>query len=309
MFLNRLKLSASLSQHDISVLGNALSDMSTSHSAMLEESQESTSWDLHWITEEKNHPSDLTARLVLKAELEDISALDVSNDDWEIEEMPEKNWLAESYKKFKPFSVGPFFIYGSHYEGAYPEGQMGLQIDAATAFGSGEHGTTKGCLQAMIELKDQGLCPWNVLDMGCGSGILAIAAWKLWKSPVLAVDNDEEAIHVTSRYCQANDIKAGGTTITCEQGDGFKAAIVKERGPFDLIVANILAGTLTEMAGDLKNVLDENGIVILSGMLNEQADNVLKTYEDLGLRLKQRIDLGEWSSLVLQYTAAQDNQI
>lgn len=271
---------------------------------MRENQKKDAPWILSWIMEYECSQTELTTRLSLKAKLENIRGFDCSNDDWKIESVPDKNWLKESYKQFPPFSVGGFFIYGSHYDSDIPDKQIGLQIDAATAFGSGEHGTTKGCLLAMQDLKDSGMCPWNVLDMGCGSGILAIAAWKLWLTPVLGVDIEEESIHVTTRHSNANDIKIGASAITCEQGDGFAAPGVQERKPFDLIIANILAGPLKDMAGDLKAVLDENGIVILSGMLNEQADDVLKIYEGLGLNLKQRYDLDEWSTLVLQDTAA-----
>lgn len=259
---------------------------------------------MSWIIEDLCPKSELTARLLLAAKLENIHGFDCTNDDWDIEEIAEKNWLLESYKQFPPFPVGNFFVYGSHYEGDILDGQIGLQIDAATAFGSGEHGTTKGCLLALQDLKDQGVCPWNVLDMGCGSGILAIAAWKLWRTPIMAVDIEEESAIVTRRHCAANDIKIGKASLTCLQGDGFTTEAVQTRKPFDLIIANILAGPLKDMAVDLKAVLDINGFVILSGMLNEQADDVLESYAALGLSLKQRYDLDEWSTLVLQDAAA-----
>lgn len=224
--------------------------------------------------------------------------------EWKTENLPDRDWLAHSYRQFPPFSVGPFFIHGSHYEGETPEGQTPLQIDAATAFGSGEHGTTKGCLQAMLDLKGRGACPWNVLDMGTGSGILAIAAWKLWKTPVLAVDNDPEAVRMAGHHRQINNVPEGPTEMTCACGDGFHEELTQKRKPYDLVIANILAGTLKEMAADLKAVSDENGYVILSGILNEQAPGVIACYEGHGLKLKNRIEIGEWSTLVLQNTAA-----
>lgn len=224
--------------------------------------------------------------------------------EWRTEDLPDRDWLAHSYRQFPPFSVGPFFIYGSHYDGSVPEGQTGLQIDAATAFGSGEHGTTKGCLQAMLDLKGRGACPWNVLDMGTGSGILAVAAWKLWKSPVLAVDNDPEAVRVAAHHQQINGVPEGATEMTCACGEGFDEELTQKRKPYDLIIANILAVVLREMAADLKAVSDENGYVILSGILNEQAEGVRACYEAQGFRLRNRIEIGEWSTLVLQNAAA-----
>ncbi|MGB4058448.1 MAG: 50S ribosomal protein L11 methyltransferase [Alphaproteobacteria bacterium] len=223
---------------------------------------------------------------------------------WEFETIPDDtDWLAKSYQQFPAFVVGPFFIYGSHHEGGAPDEKIGLQIDAATAFGSGEHGTTKGCLLAMVDLKDAGVCPWNVLDMGTGSGILGLAAWKLWKTPVLAVDNDPESVRVTARHRDMNHVPGDSTGLVCEAGDGFAAPLVQQKKPFDLVIANILAVTLREMVNDLQAVCDKNGFIILSGILNKQAAEVLATYEPLGFVLKNRYDIAEWSTLTLQHTA------
>jgi ribosomal protein L11 methyltransferase len=222
---------------------------------------------------------------------------------WAREEIQDMDWLAASYKQFPAFSVGPFFIYGSHHEDAVPDGQMGLLIDAATAFGSGEHGTTKGCLLAMLDLNEAGVCPWNVLDMGTGSGILGIAAWKLWKTPVLAVDNDEEAVRVACRHREMNNVPSGDTGMICKAGEGFQTPAVREKRPFDLIIANILAVTLKEMVMEIKGCSDNNGYVILSGILNKQAQEVLDVYEPQGFKLAKRYDIDDWSTLVLQNTA------
>ena len=208
--------------------------------------------------------------------------------------------MARSYKLLPAFSIGEFFIYGSHHEGDVPDAQIGLQIDAATAFGSGEHGTTAGCMRAMLDLKEAGACPWNVLDMGTGSGILALAAYKLWKTPVLGVDNDAEATRVSEHHRDVNNVPGNATGVIFETGDGFAASIVQTRKPFDLIIANILAGPLKDMAGELKAVSDENGIVILSGILNTQAQSVLDVYAGQGLNLTQRYDVDKWSTLVLR---------
>ena len=218
-----------------------------------------------------------------------------------VEKIPDDvDWREKAYRAFPPFSVGPFFIYGSHFENPVPNGQLGLKIDAATAFGSGEHGTTKGCLRAMLDLKGKGACPWNTLDMGSGSGILAIAAWKLWKSPVLAIDNDEEATIVAMRHRDMNAVPSDSKGMLCDTGDGFHAPIVQQKKPFDLIIANILAPTLKEMVADLKTVSDENGYVILSGILTEQAADVFTVYQAIGFELIKREDIGEWSTLTLR---------
>lgn len=217
--------------------------------------------------------------------------------------MPEQDWLAVSYEEFKPFSVGPFFIHGSHYEDAIPEEQIGLKIDAATAFGSGEHGTTRGCLEAMIDLKGRGACPWNVLDMGTGSGILAIAAWKLWKTPILAVDNDPEAVRMSRVHQEINGVPEGATEMTCACGEGFAEETTQKRKPYDLVIANILASALRDMAEELTAVTDTNGFVILSGILNEQAQSVLERYLPLGFAHKKSYTIGDWTTILLQKTA------
>lgn len=262
-------------------------------------------WVLEWVLEHDTPSEELAKRLSLIAAVNDVAGVPEENSqDWSSEKIPDIDWLAHSYKQFPPFSVGPFFIYGSHYESSVPDGQMGLQIDAATAFGSGEHETTKGCLSAMLDLKGLGVCPWNVLDMGTGSGILAIAAWKLWKTPILAVDNDAESVRVAKHHQDINGVSDTSSGMTCAVGEGFAAPIAIKKKPYELIIANILAGPLIEMSIDVEPLIDENGYIILSGILNEQADDVLAAYEALDLVLKKRYEIGEWTTLVLHNPAA-----
>ncbi len=296
MYRASLKFPADYKEEALALLAEAFSDISSAHVA-LREGSHTGDWKVEWILSENPNKSDLTARLAVQAS---IYGLEVPHFTWDISKIDtDTDWLAASYRQFPPFSVGPFFIHGSHYEENIPAGQMALRIDAATAFGSGEHGTTKGCLQAMLDLKGRGQCPWNVLDMGTGSGILAIAAWKLWKTPILAIDNDPECIRVTEHHCDLNGVKIGGSAISTQTGDGFSAPLVAKKAPFDLIIANILAAPLIDMAEDLAEVSDEKGYVILSGMLGEQAQNVLAAYEPLGFTLKDHYDIGEWSTLCL----------
>ena len=300
MYSAHLKLPAALQEEDISKVSGALDDISDALAVFREDNNDDKPWVLQWIFQEKPDEKDLSERLLLMATINHFPEFEAANQEWLIEELPQENWLEYSYKQFPPFSVGPFFVYGSHYEGDVPEGQMGLQVDAATAFGSGEHETTKGCLMAMLDLKGLGVCPWQVLDMGTGSGILAIAAWKLWKTPIFAVDNDAEAVRVTTRHLLANGITSSPSNVLCKIQDGFGAREVKDRGPYELIIANILAGPLIEMSIDVLPLLDDNGYLILSGILNEQADDVLSAYEALDLTLKKRYKMTEWTTLVLQ---------
>lgn len=151
----------------------------------------------------------------------------------------------------------------------------------------------------MLDLKGSGVCPWNILDMGTGSGILSLAAWKLWKAPILAVDNEEEAVRVTNRHAEMNGVKLAKGSLLTACGDGFHTPLVDKQKPYELILANILAGPVIEMAPALVRVLDDNGYAVLSGMLNEQADLVASAYEGLGLTLKKRYAFTEWTTLVM----------
>jgi ribosomal protein L11 methyltransferase len=303
LYRAQIKLKPSLQESDIQKFSEALSEGALQTAAR----RESHNSQAHWIfecygAEELQGPA-LTAQLHATAAGQGLGDLDISKNDWIIEKIPETDWLAQSYKSFPPFTIGPFYIHGAHMTEAAPTGYIDLQIEAATAFGSGEHGTTRGCIEALLYLKDEGVCPWNVLDMGTGSGILAIAAWKLWKTPVLAIDNDPEAIRVAARHCVANAIPAQGG-IECETGEGFAAGVAQQKKPFDLIIANILAATLKEMASQLRAAADENGHAILSGILNEQAASVLEAYVAHGFAPVKIFEIGEWSTLVLHKTAA-----
>lgn len=224
------------------------------------------------------------------------------------QEIENVNWLEESYKSFPPFEVGPFFIHGSHYTGDIPSTSIPLLIDAATAFGSGEHGTTRGCLEALIALKESGFAPREILDMGTGSGILAIAAHKLWGVPVVAIDIDDEATRMAHHHCEVNHVMCNERGVSCITGDGYRAETLrgKQGGnrTFDLIIANILAGPLVDMAPDLARFLSPNGRAVLSGLLIEQEEMVMAAHVKLGLVCgaegNSKFPRGEWQTLVLQ---------
>lgn len=303
MYTARLKLPAHLSQQQAESLSLVMSIEACASVVVREKHRDTSPWILEWVLEESLSVEGFYARAVLAADLQGQD-IEVSKDDCTVEALPDRDWLSYSYQQFPSFSVGPFFIYGAHHDGDIPVGQMGLQIDAATAFGSGEHGTTKGCLQAMLDLKAMGVCPWNVLDMGTGSGILAIASWKLWKTAVLAVDNDAEAVRVSEHHQQTNKIPQGGSNMVCAVSEGFSAEIVEKKAPYELVIANIQAGPLKDMAADLYKTLDDNGYVILSGILHQQAASVLEAYTAQGLSLRKRYEIDEWSTLLLHNTPA-----
>lgn len=215
-----------------------------------------------------------------------------------IEELEDRDWLAESYRALPPITIGSFFVYGSHYDGQKPDDKIPLLIEAATAFGSGEHGTTSCCMLAIEHVKETGFMPRNILDMGCGSGILAAAAAKLWPDvPVFAADNDEECVRVTKLHVESNDI----ANITSYVSEGYEeqSAVWKD-APYDFIIANILAGPLIDMAAEQSKAVASNGYLILSGTLQEQGQRVLDAYTPHGMTLVKTYPKDEWVTLLLQ---------
>jgi len=215
-----------------------------------------------------------------------------------VEKVPEIDWLQQVHDNFPPITIGRFFVYGSHYTGEFPKRLIPLQIDAATAFGSGEHETTKGCIEAFEYLFKHELTFDNALDMGCGSGILGIALAKIWPDiKVAAVDIDPESIVVTERHAQTNGVL---DKITTEAGDGYNSPLVSKTAPYDIIAANILANPLISMAPDLYKNLKEGGYCVLAGLLSRQKDAVIKAHEEQGLKLIHVKPEGEWQIIIMQ---------
>ena len=212
-----------------------------------------------------------------------------------VEAVAARDWVAETIRAFPPIPIGPFWVHGSHV--APPDAtRIPLLVDAGIAFGSGEHATTEGCLLALAALADEGIRPANVLDMGCGSGILAIAAVKLTDCEVLAVDIDAASVDFAREAAAANGC---ARRITAVAGDGYATPEVAERTPFDLILANILANPLIAMAPRLAACLAPGGRAVLSGLLVEQADAVAAAHRAEGLHLAVRNDLRGWTTLVM----------
>lgn len=213
-----------------------------------------------------------------------------------IEQIPPIDWLAATYEAFPPIRIGRFHIHGSHDRTRVPTGAIGLCVDAATAFGTGEHETTAGCLTALQRLAKRRRVR-NVLDMGCGSGILAFAAARLWRAPVLAIDVDPEAVRVARINARANEV---GRWVTARSGDGYADRHVAAGGPYDLIIANILARPLAAMAKDLAANLAFGGTAVLAGLLTGQQAQVLAAHRAQGLELVERLPVGDWPTLVLR---------
>jgi ribosomal protein L11 methyltransferase len=207
-----------------------------------------------------------------------------------------RDWLAENQASFPAIRVGRWFIHGSHDRVPVPAGRIEIVIDAATAFGTGEHATTRGCLLALDRIAKSGFQKKMVLDMGCGTGILGIAATRRLHRKVLACDIDPEAARVTRVNARRNQV-AGW--IEARTTAGYRGRDLRRRRPFDLVFANILARPLMVMAPELKRALAPGGVAILSGLLARQEAAVLAAHRAQGLFLVARIAVEGWHTLVV----------
>ena len=165
------------------------------------------------------------------------------------------------------------------------------------AFGTGHHGTTQGCLRALDRLDAGGFTGKNVADIGCGTAVLAMAAARIWPNPVLAGDIDEVAVEVAQANVAANALEG---RVHCVEATGFDHPDILAASPFDLVFANILKGPLIDLAPDMQTHLIPGGYAILSGILNEQADEVISVYAGTGINLVHREEIGEWTTLTLR---------
>jgi ribosomal protein L11 methyltransferase len=217
-----------------------------------------------------------------------------------VSELPETDWVAHVRRELAPITAGRFFLYGSHDADKVPDGVVALAIDAAMAFGTGHHGTTQGCLIALDRLAKGGFTGKNVADIGCGTAVLATAAAKIWPgAAIYASDIDEIAIETSVANLGFNGLEGKVDCMTCP---GFEHELLKQAAPFDLVFANILKAPLIGLAPDMGCRVADRGHVILSGILNEQADEVTTVYQAQGFTLTKRDELGEWSTLSLQKT-------
>lgn len=208
---------------------------------------------------------------------------------------PEINWVAKSLEGLQPVTAGGFYIYGSHETGAVPEGLIGLRIDAAQAFGTGHHETTTGCLEAIDRVLERAK-PANVIDIGTGTGVLAIAIAKKTGLKVLATDIDPIAVTTTVENARDNDV---AELIEGVVAEGLDSDVITAKAPYDLILANILAGPLMGLAPGMSRIAQPGASIILSGILETQAQAVIAAYAENGMPLLQRLQRKEWTTLIL----------
>lgn len=216
-----------------------------------------------------------------------------------IEELGEADWVSMSQSGLQPIRAGRFYVHTPMYRNV-PPGTVPFEIDASLAFGTGQHATTSGCLEALDTLERSGARYGNVADIGTGTGLLAFAVLALWpEAKCIATDIDALAIEVASDNAAINRVKLGhgAGELLLAVADGMDSALLSARAPFDLIIANILAGPLIELAPAFAQSLAPGGTVILAGLLDTQAGAVARAYEALGLTLHGR-GTGEWPVLV-----------
>ena len=217
----------------------------------------------------------------------------------EVEQLGDANWVALSQAGLQPIRAGRFTVHTPTFK---PDpGRINFEIDAGLAFGTGQHATTAGCLAALDALERDGRRFANVADIGTGTGLLAFAALALWpEARCIATDVDPIAIDVSRENAAINRVRLGhgAGELLLAVADGMDSPLLAARSPFDLIVANILAGPLIELAPSFANALAPRGTVILAGLLDSQAEAVAAAYDKLGFSLANR-GSGEWPVLQL----------
>jgi ribosomal protein L11 methyltransferase len=212
-----------------------------------------------------------------------------------ITQLPEEDWVAKSQAGLPPVEAGRFWVYGTHDKDKIPKDiSYPIKVDAGIAFGTGHHGTTKGCLLIFDDLLDKGFAPRKILDLGCGAGTLAIAAALALKTAVLATDIDPDAVSVTQQNAKDNRV---GNLVRAIAADGFASKHLTNQ-EFDLVFANILAGPLMGLAANITASLAPGGRVILSGILDEQADTVSQAFVHTGLTIVPYPSINGWTSLL-----------
>lgn len=214
-----------------------------------------------------------------------------------ISEVPDTDWVDKVRRQLTPVVAGRFFVYGSHDADKLPADAEPLLIEAAMAFGTGHHGTTQGCLEALDRLATQGFVGRNVADIGCGTAVLGMGAARIWPDPVIVSDLDEVAVEVAQANVRANGLEG---RVICVEAAGFDHPDLAARAPYDLIFANILKQPLIDLAPDMGRNMAPGGYAILSGILTRQADEAIEAYARSGINLVRQDVIGDWVTLTLQ---------
>lgn len=214
-----------------------------------------------------------------------------------VSKVEDRDWVAQVRRELTPVIAGRFVVHGSHDADKIGAHQVGLLIDAAMAFGTGHHGTTQGCLESLEALVRSGMVANNVADIGAGTGVLAMAAAKVFSGDFIASDIDPIATETAKANIVANKL---GQRVQAVTSVGFRHTALRTRAPYDLVFANILAKPLKGLARDMARFTTSGSVIILSGLLNRQAPGVAAVYAGHGFKLERKLVIGEWTTLTLR---------
>lgn len=214
-----------------------------------------------------------------------------------VSSVPPEDWVSKVRRELRPVRAGRFVLHGAHDAGDAPPAAIRLRIEAAMAFGTGHHGTTRGCLTAMDRLSRAGVAPRRVLDLGTGTGALGMGAALLWRARVIATDIDPVAV-MTAR--ENGRFNGTGTLMRTVEAGRATGGEVRRNAPYDLVLANILAAPLKRLAPQIASVTVSGSAVVLSGLLHRQAPGVERVFAGWGMHAAERIRLGEWTTLSLR---------
>lgn len=220
-----------------------------------------------------------------------------------IEKLPDEDWVTLSQAGIEPVQAGRFYVHTSTNRGVVPEGAKTFRIEAGRAFGTGTHETTSGCLITLDGMRARGEMVRNLLDVGTGTGLLAFAAMHLWpRAYATASDIDPVAVEVTAENAAVNGVPLGigMGQLALAAAPGLEHPLLFNRAPYDLIIANVLAGPLIELAPSISAALAEGGTLVLAGLLETQAERVANAYRRQGLRLAGKTPMGDWPALRLR---------
>lgn len=295
-----IRFNVALTEVEASRFSNFFDNLGSAITLRKIEDKEPHHWKISIIHEDKPEAKTISGAMALAVGLLKDDVTKEINPQFSIDPLPDTDWLGLVHEQFQPIIIGRFYIYGSHIDTVtIPQDKIGIEINAANAFGTGEHPTTKGCLELIEKLYDDGLKPKNILDLGCGSAILSIAAAKLWpNAQIIATDMDEDSVNIANDYVRVNGINA--EQVICETAMGYEAEIIKQHAPFDLILANILAAPLINLAPEVSPFLKNDGLIMLSGTLIEQEEDVKKAHTDQGLSFIDANHIDEWTSFVMK---------
>lgn len=252
-------------------------------------------WRLEAYFEAPPAPAVLAAVRALVSSAQGVTA--------EPQSVDEQDWVALSQAGLEPVRAGRFFVHTSAYAGGVPAGARAFHIEASRAFGTGHHETTTGCLTMLDALRRRGTRVRNLIDLGTGTGLLAFAGLALWpRAQATATDIDPVAIDVSRENAGVNRVPLGKRpgALALAVADGIENPLITRRGPYDLVIANILAAPLIENAADFAEIAAPGAQLILAGLLTRQADAVASAYRRQGCRVAERLVLGDWTILRLR---------